>query len=454
MTSRAAGFARDLLTASILGANIYSDIFFVAFKLPNMFRQIFAEGAFTQAFLPSFTHARYKGAFCREIFVKMFGVVALISLFVTFSSELVTTAIAWGFDEAAIRVAAPFVALNFWYLDFIFVSIFLMSLLHYRKHFAAPAFSTALLNLAMIAALLLARDQDDRTIVFYLSWGVIAGGFLQVFTHLLAARGKRIFPMLIGGFRKKRDSAEDVKRFYKGFFPAIFGASGAQAAAFIDTLLATFLTAGSISYLYYANRIFQLPLAIFAIAVSMAIFPAIAKAIKRGDEAGALKILTAQFWVLLALLSFSALGGIMLSDGIIWLLFERGAFVRADTEATATALLMYLLGLVPYGLSRIFSLWLYSKNQQGVAAKNTAIALFCNVLFSLALIAPLGTAGLALSGSLAGVIMCALNMRSFGVLKVFAMIRVSYLALLAAALIAEAALIEIFKYFVNYRSLL
>lgn len=453
LTSRITGFVRDFTTASILGANIYSDIFFVAFKLPNLLRNVFAEGAFTQAFLPSFTAARYKGRFSYEIFLSLFGVVLLLSLFATLFSEIITMIIAFGFDEETRKVAAPFVALNFWYLDLVFLFTFLMALLHYRKHFATSAFSTALLNISMIFALIVAKDEAPETIVWFLSFGVIVGGILQLIVHIAALKGKRIVPMLIGGMRKKRDVADDTKRFKKAFVPAVFGASSAHISAFIDTLLASFLAAGSISYLYYANRIFQLPLAIFAIAVSMALFPVIARAIKRGDLSGAVRLLERNFYLLLFLLAGSAVGAMMLSDGIVWLLFERGAFGAEDRTITASVLVFYMIGLVPFGIAKLFSLWLYSHHKQAVAAKNLAIALGFNAAMSLMFIAPLGVIGLALSGSLSGVILLVLNIRVFGWQQFWGMIHASYLALLLVFLAVEVVLIEIFKYLVDYKGM-
>ncbi|MDR2152339.1 MAG: murein biosynthesis integral membrane protein MurJ [Helicobacteraceae bacterium] len=451
LASRVVGFIRDFTTASILGANIYSDIFFVAFKLPNLFRSVFADGAFTQAFLPSFVAAKYKGAFSVRVFLRVFCAVAILSLLATIFCEYVTAAIAWGFDEATKKIAAPFVALNFWYLDFVFLLSFLTALLHYRKHFAVPAFSTALLNVAMIITLIIARAENEETIVWFLSVGVLIGGFLQLLAHIAALKGKKLCAMLIGGVKKKRDSKADTDRFYKAFIPAVFGASTAHISAFLDTLLATFLAVGSVSYLYYANRVFQLPLALFAIAVSMALFPAIAKAIKRGDLNGALASLTKNFWALTFLLSLSAIGGALLSEGIIWLLFERGKFARADTIAAANILAIYMIGLVPFGLSRLFALWLYSTSQQGLAAKNSAIALGFNALFSLALIKPLGVYGLALSGALTGAVLLFLSARSFGWQRVFGMIRAKLVGALAIAIVLETLAIEGFKLAVDYR---
>jgi putative peptidoglycan lipid II flippase len=451
LVSRVAGFIRDFTTASILGAGVYSDIFIVAFKLPNLFRSVFAEGAFTQAFLPSFAAARYKGAFSVRVFFGLFCIVLFISALASFFSEALTQAIAWGFDGQTVKLAAPYVAVNFWYLDLVFLFSFLTALLHYRKSFVAPAFSTALLNVSMISALLLAPIERKDIVLWYLTFGVLIGGVLQLLLHIAALKGKRLIPMLIGGVRKKREIKADTNRFRKAFLPAVFGSSAVHISAFIDTVLASFFAAGSISYLFYANRIFQLPLAIFAIAFSMALFPAIAKAVKRCDEEGSLKLLTKCFWLLLFLLSLSALGGALLSEGIIWLLFERKEFARIDTIRCAEILTLYMIGLIPFGLSRLFSLWFYSHHRQALAAKISAISLGCSAVFSLLLIAPLGVKGLALSGSLGGAVLLALNIRHFGWQRVLGMIRVKLVVALLVALALEALAIEGFKLAVGYQ---
>ena len=134
--SRILGFVRDLLTASVLGANIYSDIFFVAFKLPNLFRRIFAEGAFSQTFIPSFTRSRHKGIFALRIFLIFSTLIILLALFVTLFPTLATKAIAVGFDATTLQIAAPYVAINFWYLPLIFAVTFIAALLQYKQHFA------------------------------------------------------------------------------------------------------------------------------------------------------------------------------------------------------------------------------------------------------------------------------------------------------------------------------
>ena len=422
LVSRILGFLRDLLTASILGANIYSDIFFVAFKLPNLFRRIFAEGAFTQVFIPAYSKNNHKVRFSSVIFLQFLVFIILLSIVVSIFSSFFTQVIAIGFDEATVELAAPLVAICFYYLPLIFVVTFLAALLQYKNHFTTTAFSTALLNLSLIGALLLSKDLESKDIVYYLSWGVLVGGFLQVIVHLYAVKKLRIKFFTTNIKKKKRDIKQS--KFYKQFYPAVFGSSAAHVAAFLDTWLASFLITGSISYLYYANRLFQLPLALFAIATSVALFPTIAKAIKNKDEAKALLYLRKAFYVLLGLLGVSTVIGIVFNTLIVELLFERGAFTQSDTQTTALVLTMYLVGLLPFGLGKIFSLWLYAHEQQGLAAKITMKALIGNIILSLALIKPYGVYGLALASSISGFILFHLTIKEFGYSKFFDLIKI------------------------------
>jgi len=417
LVSRILGFLRDLLTASILGANIYSDIFFVAFKLPNLFRRIFAEGAFTQVFIPAYAKSNYKISFSSMIFLQFLTFILILSLVVTLFASLITKIIAFGFDQSTIDLAAPLVAICFYYLPLIFIVTFLATLLQYKHHFATTAFSTALLNIALIVALLISQNMDKYTITFYLSWGVVMGGVLQVIVHLVAIKKLHIKFFTTNIRKKQRDIKQS--QFYKQFYPAVFGSSAAHIAAFLDTWLASLLTSGSISYLYYANRVFQLPLALFAIATSVALFPTIAKAIKNKDEQTALKYLKKAFYILLGLLGTATLIGIVFNHFIVWLLFQRGAFSTVDTTTTAQVLAMYLIGLVPFGLAKIFSLWLYAYEKQGITAKITMKSLVWNIVFSLLFISHYGVIGLAFASSLSGFILLHLTLKAFGYKKFY-----------------------------------
>lgn len=419
LVSRILGFIRDLLTASVLGANIYSDIFFVAFKLPNLFRSIFADGAFTQAFIPSYAKSKHKIRFSSIIFLQLFGFLIVLSLLVMTFSHLVAKAIAIGFDEKTLDLAAPLFAINFYYLPMIFVVTFMGALLQYKKHFATSAFSTALLNLAMIGSLLIAQNMEKYDITFYLSYGVLFGGFLQILVHLYAVKKLNLCKI----FHFKKHEKKEENRFYKNFFSATFGSSTLHISAFIDTWLASFLISGSISYLYYANRIFQLPLALFAIATSIALFPMVARAIKNKEEDKALKLMKKSALILFALLSISTFIGIVFNEFIIKLLFERGEFTSADTQNTALILTMYLIGLLPFGLAKIFSLWLYAKEQQFLTAKISMYSLTTNIIFSLILIKPFGAAGLAFAGTIGGFVLFFLTIKAFGFKKFIEMFK-------------------------------
>ena len=426
--SRILGFIRDLLSASILGANIYSDIFFVAFKFPNLFRRIFAEGAFTQSFLPSFAKAKHKPRFTWIIFKKLFIIILIFSLFVTFFSNLVTDILASGFSEEAKKLASPLIALNFWYLDLIFVVSFLASLLQYKKHFATTAFSTALLNISLILSLIISKDLPKDKIIWYLSYGVIIGGMAQVTVHLIAANKYKILKMLYIGAKSKKEA--DISSFKKHFLPSVFGNSTAQISAFIDTWLATFLISGSISYLYYANRLFQLPFALFAIATSTVLFPKITKNLNEGKEKEAIESMKKIFWFLFYLLILATTVATIASKEIVKLLFEHGAFTSKDTEFTSVVLIMYMIGLIPYGLNKLFSSYLYATHKHLKAAKISAVSLFVNVIFSVALIFPLKVLGLALASSIGGIVLFFLTIKEFGFSKFLKFFEKKYVLLM------------------------
>jgi putative peptidoglycan lipid II flippase len=452
LISRILGFLRDLLTASALGANIYSDIFFIAFKLPNLFRRIFAEGAFTQVFIPAFAHSKHKSVFVANIFLIFLSIIITLTLLVNIAPNLATKTIAVGFDAQTIDIAAPYVAINFWYLPLIFAVTFLSTLLQYKHHFATTAFSTALLNISLIFALLLSSSKSNAQIVYYLSWGVVIGGVLQLLVHMIAIKKMNLYKLTCGGFsylsKKSKLIKDETTKFKRQFLPAIWGNSTAQVSAFLDTFLASFLVTGSISYLYYANRIFQLPLALFAIATSVALFPRVARYIKNKEQDKAKLFMAKAFWFLTFILTASSIGGIILSHEITWLLFERGSFDANDTKFTSDVLQMYMLGLLPYGLSKLFLLWLYAHEQQLYAAKIATASLISYIILALSLITPLGVMGLALAGSISGGVGFALSIKAFGVKNFLDILRSKNLIYLSIASVLLIVLLLIFKDFI------
>ncbi|MBL0721522.1 MAG: murein biosynthesis integral membrane protein MurJ [Sulfurovum sp.] len=402
--SRVTGLFRDILMASALGTSIYSDMFFIAFKIPNLFRRIFAEGAFTQSFMPSFIASKHKGVFAVAIFLRFIIFLIIMSIIVSFFPEVLTKALAVGWSDETIKMASPLTAINFWYLDLVFIITFLATLLQYKEHFATTALSTALLNLSMITALWIYMKDSPETIAYAISFAVLIGGLLQILAHIYTIHKLNLHKLLIGGwkYKKVKNIDSEKKRFNSLFIPAIWGNSTAQINAFIDTLLASFLVSGSISYLFYANRIFQLPLALFAIATATALFPSISKAIKNGKDDEAYENLDKAFWILTFALGFAMVGGITLAEPIIWLLFERGNFTESSTIETVGVLNMYMIGLVPFGLAKLFSLFLYASHRQTEAAKIATYSLVINIISSLILMEIMGVQGLALAGSIGG----------------------------------------------------
>ncbi|MCW8838160.1 MAG: MATE family efflux transporter, partial [Thiovulaceae bacterium] len=248
---------------------------------------------------------------------------------------------------------------------------------------------------------------------------------------------------------KSKKITHETKKFKRQFFPAIWGNSTAQISAFLDTFLASFLVTGSISYLYYANRIFQLPLALFAIATSIALFPRVARYLKNGDEDKAREYMKKAFWFLGTILSLSALGGFILAHEITWLLFERGAFSAEDTKNTTLVLQMYMIGLIPFGLQKLFLLWLYSKELQMKAAKIATISLVTYIVFALSFISPFGVSGLALASTLSGFASFSLTIRAYGVKNFFDILRSKNTIYLIAGIIIFTFLLLIFKDFIG-----
>jgi putative peptidoglycan lipid II flippase len=416
LLSRIFGFLRDIVMASALGASYWSDIFFLANRLPNLFRNIFAEGAFTQAFMPSFVASANKGVFSTAIFLRFSLFIIFGSLLVTFAPEYITKLLAMGWSSERIADTAPLTAINFWYLYLIFIVTFIATLLQYKEHFVTTAMSTVLLNISMIVALLLFMKDDPKTIAYALSISVLVGGALQVLVHIIALYKLKLSRLLIGGwkYRKEKDVTKEKKKFTTLFIPAVWGGSSMQINSFVGTIIASFLVTGSVSYLAYSQRIFQLPLALFAIATATALFPGISKALKNKNETLAYANLGKGFWLLSFALGLATVGGVIFAEPIIWLLFERGNFTLAQTQETAGVLSMFMLGLLPLGLSKLFSLFLYATYRQGKAAKIATISVVVNIIASLLLMHSMGASGIALAGSIGGWVLFILTVKEVG----------------------------------------
>ena len=401
LLSRLTGFARDIMLAAIIGAGPVADAFFVAFRLPNHFRAIFAEGAFNAAFIPAYARVRTEqGAGAAE----QFGDRIFTLLF---ASQIVLVALALVFTPQAIELLAPgfsrepqqfalavsLTRITFPYLLLITLVTLWSGILNALHRFAAAAAAPILLNVTMMATLALAYWFPSAG--YAAAWGVLISGVLQA----LLVGGDTLFMGVMTSFRGLRWD-KDVQRFFKALLPATLGSAGTQLALFADTIIASFLSAGAISALYYADRIDQLPIGVIGIAVGTVLVPEMTHRLAAGDDAGAK---TAQnraieFALLLAL---PCVVGFLVVPGLIMrALFVRGAFTTADAHAAAMTLMAYTVGLIPFILIRSVVAPFLARGDTATPVKAALIGTAVNIVCKLALMFPLAQVGLALATSI------------------------------------------------------
>ncbi len=402
MLSRVFGFVRDMMVANYLGAGWAADCFVVAFRFPNLFRRLFAEGAFSAAFVPLFSRA-HEGdgdAAAREFAEHAFTVLALV--LVVFVA-VVEIAMPWlmpylapGFEgvPGKMELATEYTRIAFPYLLFISLVSLQSGVLNALGRFAAAAAAPVLLNIVLIASLLLFggdQPQSGRA----LSWGVFAAGVAQ-FLWLVHHCRKAGFPIR---FRAPK-LTERVRRLGKRILPVVFGASLYQINLLIGTILATMVGDGAVSYLYYADRVVQLPLGVVGIAVGTALLPMISRHLEAGRDAEAHDAQNrgAEFALLLTLPAAVALAAI--AEPIISVLFQRGAFDAHVTQATAVALMAYAAGLPAYVAIRVFTPGFFAREDTVTPVRIAAVGMIANIVLNVALMGPLGHVGIALAATL------------------------------------------------------
>jgi putative peptidoglycan lipid II flippase len=402
--SRIFGFIRDVLTAAILGAGPVADAFFVAQRLPNLFRSLFAEGAFSAAFVPLFAgtmaeHGKEPARIFAEdalavLLAALLGFVLLAEIFM----PTVIDMIAPGFrqEPEKFELAVDLARITFPYLLFIALVALQGGVLNSVERFAAAAATPILLNLFLIAALLLMRRfgwRDGRA----LAWAVTAAGFAQFLWLLLACERAGLalrlpLPRLTAG----------VRRTLAVMAPGTIGAGVTQLNLLISTALASLLPSGSVSYLYYADRLNQLPLGVVGIAVGTAILPSLSRQVRLGhlSEAVATQNRGIELAVLLTLPAAIALG--VLATPILSALFERGAFGSTDTAATAAALAAYAAGLPAFVLIKVLAPAFFARHDMATPVKVAVAAMAVNLGLTLVLMQFLAHVGIALATTVAG----------------------------------------------------
>src|SRR5271169_1325917 len=404
LLSRVMGFVRDILTAALLGAGPVADAFFVAQRLPNLFRSLFAEGAFSAAFVPLFAGVMAeRGEEAARTFAEDALAVLLAALlaFVVLGEVFmpaVMRMIAPGFeaDPEKFDLAVDLARITFPYLLFIALVALQGGVLNSVDRFAAAAATPILLNLFLIAALLLMRQfgwRDGRA----LAWAVSAAGFAQ-FLWLLFACGRAGLALRLPLPRL----TQGVRRTLAVMAPGTIGAGVTQLNLLISTALASLLPSGSVSYLYYADRLNQLPLGVVGIAVGTAILPSLSRQVRLGhlSDAVATQNRGIELAVLLTLPAAIALG--VLATPILSALFERGAFGSTDTAATAAALAAYAAGLPAFVLIKVLAPAFFARHDTATPVKVAIAAMTANLCLTLVLMQFLAHVGIALATTMAG----------------------------------------------------
>src|ERR1700741_726643 len=398
LLSRVTGFARDIMLAQILGAGPVADAFFVAFRLPNHFRAIFAEGAFNAAFVPAYAHVHgEKGEesarlFSDRVFTLLFRSQVILLVLAWLFMPQVMTLLAPGFthDEAQRNLAIELTRITFPYLLLITLVTLYGGMLNVMHRFASAAAASIFLNISMMATL--ATAAFFPTVGHAAAWGVLISGFLQYFLLAgdLATHGglPRFAPLKLD---------EDIRAFFRALGPATLGSMGTQVAMFADTIIATFLPAGALSALYYADRLNQLPIGVIGIAIGTVLLPEMSRRITANDHEGAMAQQRRAFdYTLLFAVPFVA-AFLAVPDVITRAMFARGAFTKTDAAAAGATLAAYAVGLIPFVLIRSAVATFYARKDTATPVKASLTGLAINVLLKVLLMGSLAQVGLALA---------------------------------------------------------
>lgn len=400
--SRILGFVRDVIIARIFGASLVADVFFVAFKIPNFLRRLFAEGAFSLAFVPVFSEykAQREEADIKRLADGVAASLGLILLAVTvigvIAAPILVTIFAPGFigDEGKFELAVDMLRITFPYIFFISLTAFAGGILNSYGRFAIPAFTPVLLNLSLIFAAIVLAPYFEQPIMA-LAWGVFIAGAAQLVFQLPFLAQIKMLP------RPRRGAdVEGVSRIKKLMLPAIFGSSVAQVNLLIDTLIASFLVTGSISWLYYSDRLVEFPLGVFGVALATVILP---KLSQQHTLASAQQFSHTLDWALrwvVVIAVPSTLGLMLMAQPMLVTLFQYGAFDGHDVTMAGRSLLAYSLGLAGFIMVKILAAGFYSRHDMKTPVKVAVIAMVVNMVMNVILVFPLAHAGLALATSL------------------------------------------------------
>jgi len=402
LLSRIFGFLRDMVIANYFGTKAVADAFFVAFRIPNLLRRLTAEGAISAAFVPLFAKTLQEDkekAFrlANNLLATMTMVLTLIAIIgIIFSPQLLKV-IAVGFTEDAekFNLTVELTRLLFPYLLFVSLAAIVMGILNTLGHFAAPSASPVIFNVSIILSVIFLKEVFELP-VYSLVAGVLIGGVMQLAIQIPFALkvGFRFFAVF--DLRSKL-----LQKVFLLTIPATLGFAVAELNMFVDTILASLLKEGSVSYLYYGNRLVLFPLGIFAIAMSTALLPTLSYQAGDNNLGKMVKTLSASLRAMMFLIIPSTFGLIILREPIIKILFERGEFGAVATTNTAIALAYYTVGLLAFSGVKIVVSAFYALGDTKTPVKIATVSMIVNILLNLILMGPLEHGGLALATSLA-----------------------------------------------------
>ncbi|MBA6414303.1 murein biosynthesis integral membrane protein MurJ [Parahaliea sp. F7430] len=419
MMSRVLGLLRDVVIAATVGASAYADAFFVAFKIPNFLRRLFAEGAFAQAFVPVLADYREQGslnavqALVNRVSGVLGGTLIMVTTLAVLAAPLVAGLFAPGFlgDSDKFQATTELIRITFPYLLLISMTGFCGAILNSYGRFAVPAFTPVFLNLSLIVAALVAAPWFAEP-VYALAWGVLIAGLLQLLFQLPSLYRIDLVPRPIWDTQHP-----GVRRILRLMVPALFGVSVSQINLLLDTVLASFLPTGSVSWLYYSDRLTELPLGVFGIAVATVILPSLS-----AHRAGARSedfTLTLDWAVRMILLVAvpAAVALILLAQPILITLFQYGALSAHDVSMASLSLQAYCLGLIAFMLIKVLAPGFYARQDMVTPVKIGIKAMVANMLLNVAFVLPLyfyfdiGHVGLALATSASAWLNAALLLR-------------------------------------------
>lgn len=408
LVSRISGLVRDIVFARLIGAGIgvSADAFYVAFRIPNFLRRIFGEGAFAQAFVPVFSEykTRGDGAAARAFVDHVAGVLTLVLVIVTalgtLAAPVIVTILAPGFVDEPNKYSLTVSMLRIMFPYLLFISLVAMAggILNTHGRFGVPAFTPVLLNLSMIGAALWLAPLMAKPVVG-LAWGVFIAGVAQLAFQLPALRRIGLLPR-----PRPRFHDPGVRRVFTLMLPAIFSVSVGQVNLLVNTLLASFLVTGSVSWLYYSDRLMEFPLGVFGVALGTVILPSLSRKHARASTEEFSHTLD---WALrmACVISIPAMVALfVLSDVLFITIFKYGAFTALDVTMSSRALMAFVAALPAFVLIKILAPGFYARQDTKTPMRIAVIAVGVNVLLSLVLVWPLAHVGLALATSGAAVI--------------------------------------------------